>query len=261
MGLPQSVRCRLSTTPAAAANLGASTTAQGHTCAVPAVVSCCAGQPGPAPGPTLLVTVLVAASTRCVTSPMVTKGSLLSASRAMSSELLVYTSFHSPSSLLRAWAGGEEAGQAGGRGGVRGGWWPRARARVCSVTVMSCGWGRGLHSTLLCSTCSAGGMAQQATCASSSCCDMVHPLEQHAQGWPTSVGEGVGFCASSWLMSSLISARSSLLALSPRSVPYRESSRAAWGREQQRLAREGCWCIRSCGKAVTAFVLLSQTPW
>lgn len=45
---------------------------------------------------------------------------------------------------------------------------------------------------------------------------------------PTSVGEGVGFFASSWVMSSLISARTSLRAASPRSVPNRESSRAAW---------------------------------
>mmetsp|Transcript_30218 Transcript_30218/g.65183 ORF Transcript_30218/g.65183 Transcript_30218/m.65183 type:complete len:235 (+) Transcript_30218:226-930(+) len=43
----------------------------------------------------------------------------------------------------------------------------------------------------------------------------------------TSVGLGTGFCASIWLMSSLISARTSLRALRPRSVPYSESSSAA----------------------------------
>ena len=41
----------------------------------------------------------------------------------------------------------------------------------------------------------------------------------------TSVGAGVGFCASSCVISSLISDRLSLLAFRPRSVPYSESSR------------------------------------
>ena len=44
---------------------------------------------------------------------------------------------------------------------------------------------------------------------------------------PTSSREGLGFCASSCVMSSLISARTSLLAARPRSVPNSESSNCA----------------------------------
>ena len=50
----------------------------------------------------------------------------------------------------------------------------------------------------------------------------------------TTFGDGVGFLASSWLMSSLISALTSLLAVKPRSVPNRESS--SWACKSKQLS-------------------------
>ncbi len=55
----------------------------------------------------------------------------------------------------------------------------------------------------------------------------------------TSFGEGVGLSASSWVMSSLISARTSLRADRPRSVPYSESSSAAYAQGGARAAAGG----------------------
>ena len=80
------------------------------------------GPPPRARAPTLFSTVLAAASTRCVMSPMVTKGSLLSARMASSSLLLVYTSFQSPlRALIIFWGGGgARHASAGSQGKSRG---------------------------------------------------------------------------------------------------------------------------------------------
>ena len=56
------------------------------------------------------------------------------------------------------------------------------------------------------------------------------PAAAHAQAVLTSLGASVGFLASSALMSSLISARSSPSACSPRSTPYRLSASCACAR-------------------------------
>lgn len=78
------------------------------------------------PRRTVFSTVLVATSTRCVMSPIVTNGSLLSARMASSSLLLVYTSFHSPLSAdiicaarCVCAAGGALRGRRAGRGDSR----------------------------------------------------------------------------------------------------------------------------------------------
>lgn len=75
--------------------------------------------------------------------------------------------------------------------------------------------------------------------------------------WLTSVGDGVGFFASSCVMSSLISALISLRAARPRSVPYMESSRAAC-RQQQRTDKQRCTRVRHRNAQGTSHAVLDH---